>query len=99
MASAGTGSMRLGISCPCSVRDWIPKRLVPGRPGFRLRLGVGAGPRVKVFGPILDPLTPLAFLTGSTTRIKLDTSVLVLSYRRPLPLTNVASSFDVLSGR
>jgi hypothetical protein len=32
---------------------------------------------------MLDPLTTLAFLTGSMTRIKLDTSVLVLSYGRP----------------
>ncbi len=60
---------------------------------------MGAGPRAKIFGPILDPLTTLAFLTGSTTRLKVGTSVLVLSYRRPLPLTNVASSLDVLSGR
>ena len=60
---------------------------------------MGAGSRAKAFGPILDPLTTLAFLTGSTTRIKLDTSVLVLSYARPLPLTIIASSLDMLSGR
>jgi Luciferase-like monooxygenase len=31
---------------------------------------------LKVFGPVLDPLTALAFLAGSTSRIKLGTGVL-----------------------
>ena len=47
---------------------------------------------LKVFGPVLDPLTALAFLAGSTSRIKLGTGVLVLSYRHPVVLANVAST-------
>lgn len=53
---------------------------------------------LRVFGPVLDPLTTLAFLAGSTRRIQLGTSVLVLPYRHPVPLANVVSSLDVLSG-
>jgi probable F420-dependent oxidoreductase len=53
---------------------------------------------LKVFGPVLDPLTALAFLAGSTSRIELGTGVLVLPYRHPLPLANNASTLDVLSG-
>jgi probable F420-dependent oxidoreductase len=53
---------------------------------------------LKVLGTILDPLTLLAFLAGSTNRIKLGTSVLVLPYRQSVPLANVVSSLDVLSG-
>jgi alkanesulfonate monooxygenase SsuD/methylene tetrahydromethanopterin reductase-like flavin-dependent oxidoreductase (luciferase family) len=43
-------------------------------------------------------MTALAFLAGSTTRIKLGMGVLVLPYRHPVPLANVASTLDVLSG-
>jgi probable F420-dependent oxidoreductase len=53
---------------------------------------------LKVFGPVLDPLTALAFLAGSASRIKLGTCVLVLPYRHPVPLANAASTLDVLSG-
>jgi hypothetical protein len=51
-----------------------------------------------VFGPVLDSLTALAFLAGSTSRIKLGTGVLVLPYRHPVALANAASTLDVLSG-
>jgi probable F420-dependent oxidoreductase len=51
-----------------------------------------------VFGFVLDSLTALAFLAGSTNRIKLGTDVLVLPYRHPVPLANAASTLDVLSG-
>lgn len=52
---------------------------------------------LKVFGPLPDPLTLLAFLAGSTERIMLGTGVLVLPYRHPVLLANMASSLDVLS--
>ena len=52
---------------------------------------------LKVFGPLPDPLTLLSFLAGSTGRIKLGTAVLVLPYRHPVVLANIASSLDVLS--
>lgn len=53
---------------------------------------------LRVFGPVLDPLTALAFLAGSTSRIELGTGVLVLPYRHPVPLANATSTLDVLSG-
>jgi probable F420-dependent oxidoreductase len=53
---------------------------------------------LRVFGSVLDPLTTLAFLAGSTSRIQLGTGVLVLPYRHPVPLANVTSTLDVLSG-
>lgn len=52
---------------------------------------------LKVFGPLPDPLTLLAFLAGTTNHIKLGTAVLVLPYRHPVVLANMASSLDVLS--
>lgn len=53
---------------------------------------------LRVSGPTLDPLTALAFLAGSTSRIKLGTGVLVLPYRHPVPLANSTSTLDTLSG-
>ena len=47
---------------------------------------------LKVFAPVL------AFLAGGTRKIGLGTSVLVLPYRHPVLLANVASSLDVLLG-
>lgn len=52
---------------------------------------------LRVFGPLLDPLALLGFLAGVTSRITLGTGVLVLPYRHPVVLANVASSLDVLS--
>ena len=52
---------------------------------------------LKVFGPLPDPLTLLAFLAGITERIELGTAVLVLPYRHPVALANMLSSLDVLS--
>ena len=47
--------------------------------------------------PFLDSLTCLAFLAGSTRRITLGVSVLVLPYRHPLYWTRVAASIERLS--
>ena len=52
---------------------------------------------LKVFGPLPDPLTLLSFLAGQTSSIRLGTAVLVLPYRHPVVLANMASSLDVLS--
>ncbi len=52
---------------------------------------------LRVFGPLLDPLTLLGFLAGVTNHITLGTGILVLPYRHPVVLANVASSLDVLS--
>jgi alkanesulfonate monooxygenase SsuD/methylene tetrahydromethanopterin reductase-like flavin-dependent oxidoreductase (luciferase family) len=53
---------------------------------------------LRLFGPILDPLTVLTFVAGVTERIALGTNVLVLPYRHPLILANEAASLDALSG-
>jgi probable F420-dependent oxidoreductase len=45
----------------------------------------------------LDPLTTLAMVTGSTDRVRLGTSVLVLPYRNPVNLAAEAAALDVLS--
>lgn len=45
----------------------------------------------------LEPLTCLAFLAGSTERIGLGMSVLVLPYRHPLHWAKVATTIDHLS--
>lgn len=53
---------------------------------------------LRVFGPILDPLTVLSFVAGATQRIGLGTNVLIVPYRHPLILANEVASLDVLSG-
>ena len=53
---------------------------------------------LKVFGPILDPLTVLSFVAGVTERVGLGTNVLIAPYRHPLILANETASLDALSG-
>jgi alkanesulfonate monooxygenase SsuD/methylene tetrahydromethanopterin reductase-like flavin-dependent oxidoreductase (luciferase family) len=53
---------------------------------------------LRVFGPILDPLTVLSFVAGVTERVGLGTNVLIVPYRHPLILANEAASLDVLAG-
>lgn len=91
--------MRLGLFLPSSGRD--PEALSSlAREAERLGFDSLWVPDhvLKVFGPILDPLTTLVFPAGSTERIRLGTSVLVLPYRHPVSLANAVSSLDVLSG-
>jgi len=47
--------------------------------------------------PFLEPLTCLAFLAGSTEKISLGMSVLVMPYRHPLHWAKVATTIDQLS--
>jgi len=49
-------------------------------------------------GRYTDPLTTLAYLAGRTERIRLATGVLVLPYRRPLPLAKAVATVQELSG-
>ncbi|MEM1433479.1 MAG: LLM class flavin-dependent oxidoreductase [Pseudomonadota bacterium] len=49
-------------------------------------------------GRYTDPLTTLAWLAGSTTRIGLGAGVLVVPYRRPLPLAKAIATVHELSG-
>src|SRR5919199_781452 len=53
---------------------------------------------LRVFGPILDPLSVLSFVAGVTQRVGLGTNVLIVPYRHPLILANEAASLDALSG-
>jgi len=48
--------------------------------------------------PIPDPLDLLAFLAGSTSRLRLATGVLVLPNHHPVVLAKRAATVDVLSG-
>ncbi|MDH4247982.1 MAG: LLM class flavin-dependent oxidoreductase, partial [Deltaproteobacteria bacterium] len=45
-----------------------------------------------------EPLTTLAFLAGATRRIRIGTSVLIISYRNPVLVAKMVSSADALSG-
>jgi probable F420-dependent oxidoreductase len=46
----------------------------------------------------LDPFTGLAFVAASTTRVKLQTSMIVLAYRNPFITAKSAATLHVLSG-
>jgi probable F420-dependent oxidoreductase len=46
----------------------------------------------------LDPFVALSFAAAATTRLRLQTHVLVLSYRNPFLCAKAAASVDVLSG-
>jgi probable F420-dependent oxidoreductase len=46
----------------------------------------------------LDPFVALSFAAAATTRIRLQTHVLVLPYRNPFLVAKAAASLDVLSG-
>ena len=45
-----------------------------------------------------EPLATLAFLVGATERIRIGTSVLILSYRNPVVTAKVCATADALSG-
>ena len=49
-------------------------------------------------GRYTDPLTTLAWLAGGTQRIGLGAGVLVVPYRRPLPLAKAIATVQELSG-
>ena len=46
----------------------------------------------------LDPFVALAFAAAATTRIRVQTHILVLPYRNPFVVAKAAASLDVLSG-
>jgi probable F420-dependent oxidoreductase len=54
---------------------------------------------VPRLGPFwMDALSVMAFVTGSTRRVRVDTTVLVVPYHHPLALAKALSTIDVLSG-
>lgn len=46
----------------------------------------------------LEPLATLMYLAGKTSRIRLGTSVLIVSYRNPVTTAKMLSTIDMLSG-
>jgi probable F420-dependent oxidoreductase len=50
----------------------------------------------KVF-PVLDSLTTLSFLSAATSKLKLGTSVLIMSLRNPLVLAKTLSAIQIFS--
>ncbi|MFI6736999.1 LLM class flavin-dependent oxidoreductase [Nonomuraea sp. NPDC050451] len=48
--------------------------------------------------PFYEPFTTLAWLAGSTTRIGLGTTVLIVPYRHPLLVARMAANLNDLSG-
>ncbi len=54
---------------------------------------------VPRLGPYwMDALSVMSFVAGSTRRVRVDASVLVLPYHHPLPFAKAMSTIDVLSG-
>jgi probable F420-dependent oxidoreductase len=52
----------------------------------------------RVAGPVLDPLSALAFAAGRSTRLKFGTSVLVVPGRHPVLLAKQLATIDAVSG-
>jgi probable F420-dependent oxidoreductase len=93
--------LRLGVSLPSMGSHPDPQRLASvAQEAERLAFDSVWVPDhvLRVFGPILDPLTVLSFVAGATRRIVLGTNVLIVPYRHPVILANEAASLDVLSG-
>lgn len=45
-----------------------------------------------------EPLATLSFLAGATTRLRIGTSVLIVSYRNPIATAKMCATADALSG-
>ena len=48
--------------------------------------------------PFYDPLITLSWLAGTTSKIKLGTTVLIIPYRNPLLVARMAANLDQVSG-
>ena len=56
-------------------------------------------PYLSRFGPVFyDPVATLAYVAGLTRRVRLGTTVLILSYRNPIVLAKALATVDQLSG-
>jgi alkanesulfonate monooxygenase SsuD/methylene tetrahydromethanopterin reductase-like flavin-dependent oxidoreductase (luciferase family) len=47
--------------------------------------------------PVLEPFTVLSHIAAITTRMRLGTSVAILTYRNPFVLAKTVATLDVLS--
>jgi len=50
------------------------------------------------YGELLEPVTTLSFVAGVTTRLRLGTSVVVITQRNPVLVAKQAATLDVFSG-
>jgi alkanesulfonate monooxygenase SsuD/methylene tetrahydromethanopterin reductase-like flavin-dependent oxidoreductase (luciferase family) len=55
-------------------------------------------PWPKSFERVTDPHVSLAFVAGVTSRIRLGTSVLIMSYYTPVMLAKELATLDIVSG-
>ena len=93
--------LRLGVSLPSMGSAPDPQRLASvAQEAERLDFDSVWVPDhvLRVFAPILDPLTTLSFVAGATQSVGLGTNVLIAPYRHAVILANGAASLDVLSG-
>jgi alkanesulfonate monooxygenase SsuD/methylene tetrahydromethanopterin reductase-like flavin-dependent oxidoreductase (luciferase family) len=93
--------LRLGVSLPSMGSPPDPQRLASvAQEAERLDFDSVWVPNhvLRVFAPILDPLTTLSFVAGATQSIGLGTNVLITPYRHSVILANEAASLYVLSG-
>ena len=97
--------LRLGVSLPYMGSNPDPQRLASvAQEAERLDFDSVWVPDhvLRVFAPILDPLTPLSFVAGATQSIGLGTNVLTAPYPHPVllatgPLRWTSSRVDGLS--
>ncbi|NIH88632.1 LLM class flavin-dependent oxidoreductase [Amycolatopsis granulosa] len=100
--------MQLGVNVPNFgpgtdpgvLREWA--RIVEGL-GFDLlmvsdHVAVTPDVAVRYPEPFYEPFTTLSWLAGTTTTVRLGTTVLVLPYRHPLLVARMATNLNQLSG-
>jgi probable F420-dependent oxidoreductase len=78
-----------------SVNDHI---VVPGNLGSAYPYVQGGHWSAAEHGHCFDQLAALAFLAGSTSRLRLLSSVMIVPYRPPIATAKMLSTIDVLSG-
>jgi probable F420-dependent oxidoreductase len=78
---------------------WVPDRTVfPEDIAVRYPGRFGAPGSIPDSQQVLEPVTAMSFLAGSTSRIKLGFNVLVLPFRNPVLNAKMVTTLDILSG-
>ena len=97
----GKELLRLALAAEDSGFDsiWVPDRTVfPTDIASRYPGRFGEPGSIPDSQQVLEPVTAMSFLAGSTTRIKLGFNVLVLPFRNPVLNAKMVTTLDVLSG-
>lgn len=77
---------------------WVTDRLIsPVAPTAPWR-GAADGRYPAAYLTSLDPLTALTFVAASTSKVRLGTSILNISYHNPVVVGRALTTLDVLSG-